>query len=143
MWHYLQARLQWQTNYFKPILCFIYTIKISYCTHKIWYCTHRRLLRNMNHSIGKGNFKKKQNKFGVEGEGKFFIVWNWFYSKIYFNLAKMFWSNSKWQQIKQCFRLEHSSVIKFLVTEKCKPYKIYRRICMEKNVLVKKSLQMG
>ena len=30
---------------------------------------------------------------------------------------------------KKRFRLEQSSIIRFLAAEKCKPYEIYRRMC--------------
>ena len=32
----------------------------------------------------------------------------------------------------------NSSVIKLFLAEKCKPWEIYRKICMEKHVLIKK-----
>ena len=48
---------------------------------------------------------------------KLCIVWNWFIVKI----ISLFQT--------ECSRLEQRSVIIFLVSEKCKPREIYRRMC--------------
>ena len=67
------------------------------------------------------------------------------YSKNYFNLTKIsilqlfkMASNQK-----KCSRLEQRSVIIFLMAEKCKQCKIYRKMCdmcTKKHVLVKKNI---
>ena len=51
------------------------------------------------------------------------------YIKNYFNLAKVFVLRLFKMAANHCCRLEQRSVIKFLVTEKCKQCEIYKRMC--------------
>ena len=65
------------------------------------------------------------------------------YSKDYFNLAKIFTIKNGGEL--KCSRLEQSSVIKFLVTEKSKSWETYRRMSdvYGEGYFNQKNLQMG
>ena len=84
------------------------------------------------------------NRYSFFGKAKLFFRFftffvHWFIAKTYLNLAKNY-SLDAFSKRPICFRLEQTSVIKFSLTEKCKPCDIYRRIvgCVQSSVLKSK-----
>ena len=81
-------------------------------------------------------------EIGVEGAKEFFSLnincsVELIYCKNHFNLSKILVLRLFKMVANQmeCFRLEQRSIMKFLVTENCKPCEIYKWICLWRSML--------